>query len=367
MSSVKCEQVNSLLIDFIELELPYDEDENVKQHLEQCNTCNTEYNRLRTMLNKIHKIPVHEPGEKFWNEFPEKVLSEVRHAKAKQTTADIIDFYRSKHVPETKAPSSLTLEPQPFSVSRLSNRARISASMAIAATLLLVINIVTFSPKSDGLWFDPLPFIAKLSYQTDVTVIANKLTSQSNSTVGYGFIDQQMSSINAFDIGALLAESMILVHVNKNSQARENVSRLFEYLQVQGVPLNVSTYLGQTIEALDQEKPAKSQLKLLSGFQSEFENYIIGKNYNHLMLFRTGLWSLNIGIAAAERNEQLLRAVYKSGEIQYLQKAYSRINVAPGVNKSLQDIAEKISNRPMSDRDFRSIEKSIENLQSLLS
>ena len=82
MKSMTCKQVQAILVDFIESEIPVDQRKRLHDHLSECYICSQEYNGLRDMINNTKDLSIPDPGDAFWASLPDLVLEDVNSQKA---------------------------------------------------------------------------------------------------------------------------------------------------------------------------------------------------------------------------------------------------------------------------------------------
>jgi hypothetical protein len=79
----------------------------------------------------------------------------------------------------------------------------------------------------------------------------------------------------------------------------------------------------------------------------------------------------NANLAVQAKDAAAVVRLANAAQLDYLQNAFLRLNAPPGVQNSLENIAtiahSLSGQRPsLSDRDYRSLQESLRNLQALL-
>lgn len=373
MNYQSCDEVKQALIDFIEQELDGEQGKLVQEHLCQCENCNQEYKGLRTMLEKAKNIPLDDPGEAFWKQLPLAVLEEVKLQKAQQAANNntalnnnVVNFETKKreHKPSESAVFTTRGDARGYDSAQAKNH-WFAPVLAVAATVLLAVNVLLFTPKPAGLWFDQAGFQASLSVQQTLSGLVKRYGAEQQQAAHMGFASQQYTA-NGYVFGLLLAESFIYLQDNNARQAQQRLEVLLSRLQQQQVPAAVTSSLRSSIELLGEGKNTAAALKLLQTFQQDYETYLSRSSAAEVVLYRAGIWSFNVGLAAAVKNGGLLQQADMHAQLSYLQQQISRANVPAGVGASLTDIAAVLANDNLSARDYKAIEKAIENIRSLL-
>ena len=379
MNSTNCEQIRTVLLDYLEKEMPADERDRVAEHLAECQFCKKEYKGLRAMLNNAKNLAIEDPGEEFWQTLPRKVLAQVKQEKLARERLDasqsppnnIIDFSHKRQSSLASAKSTSLEHHTDFKTHRF------TAALALVATLLLVFNVMLFSPKSGFLWFDQTRFQAHIKTQnlTNVAQSVAQTVLHSSASNGkstrLGFVEQQRTD-KGFVVGAWLAESFVYLHDNNIQAASEQLKYLQQYLENQQVSAVTLSTLRKSIEMLHSTNgKATHSAELLSRFQYDYENFLAHTAPRQVALYRAGIWVFNAGLAVAAKDRNAIGQLGDASQIDYLQKAFLQMQAPTGVHNSLREIAT-ISNRvadrqsPLSDNDYRELQQALQNLYILL-
>ncbi|WP_455211474.1 zf-HC2 domain-containing protein [Kaarinaea lacus] len=372
MSSPNCSQIQAELLDYLEEEMSSDERERVAQHLEECHNCKKEYKGLCAMLNKAKNLPVEDPGEEFWRQLPQNVLTQVkreRHARAQLPQNNVIDFSSKRR----SVWNGASTEGVRVNYHTDFKAHRLTTILAVAATLLLVCNVMLFSPKSGLLWFDQTQFQAHIETQ-NLSALAQSVpysSSSSSQSARLGFVEQRRYD-QAFSVGSLLGKSFAFVQDKQYQLAAQQLQRLLEYLQEQTVSAVTLSSLRKTVEML-QATNVKTQyvIELMSGFQRDYENFLAHTAPRQVVLYRAGIWWFNTSLAVAAKDANAIGQLGEAAQIDYLQKSFLRMNAPVGVHSSLEEIAT-ISyqlagqQKTLSDADYHSLQRALQNLHTLL-
>jgi anti-sigma factor RsiW len=373
-------------LDYLEQEMSAEERKRMAEHLAECQNCMKEYKGLRAMLNNAKTLPIEDPGEEFWQQLPQKVLAEVTKERVKQqrqaraqspTNRSAINRSPTNNVIDFSGKRQLKSQPpaKPVRLNRHTdfNAHRLTTTLAIAATLLLVFNVMLFSPKSGFLWFDQKQFQAQINTQNLSTVaqtVAHSLAADGKSA-RLGFVEQQRVD-NTFVVGAWLAESFAYLHDNQIQRTSDQLQRLQKYLQNQQVSAVTLSTLRKSIERL-QSTNAKPQSasELLRRFQHDYENFLAHTAPQQVALYRAGIWVFNASLAVAAKDAEAIGQLGEAAQMDYLQKVFIRMQAPAGVQRSLHEIATIINRlagqkSPLSDADYRGLQRELRNLYTLL-
>lgn len=72
-----CHEMNDVTVPYLELDLAPSRIRDVTAHLEGCAGCRTEMETVRQVLVRVKSLAVPDPGDRFWNEFPDRVRREL--------------------------------------------------------------------------------------------------------------------------------------------------------------------------------------------------------------------------------------------------------------------------------------------------
>jgi hypothetical protein len=389
MNFQNCDDIKAVLLDYTEREVSAAEQKQIADHLAVCENCNKEYQGLHAMLNKAKTIPINDPGEGFWRQLPQKVLQEVMQERAKLANAKVINLPGKRQavnqpfIGENKQMREAVDVASGTSRSHQQNRGFIPA-LAIAATLLLAINVMVFTPNTEYLWFDQGHFQAQINYADGLGVLAQKVSAKSRDAVRMGFVEQQ-ASVNNYRIGSLLAESFVYVRANGSVGSdfdnnamllKQKLQQLYDQLQNANVSAVTSSSIRQAMDLLQAANSSNKRsndkydhealAKLLSIFQHDYENYLIRTKPQQLPIYRSGIWVFNMDLAAAANQSELIRREINGEQLSYLQNSFYRLKAPVGIQKSLQEIAIIIDGGLSSEKDLRSLRQELHNLRVML-
>lgn len=68
-----CHEIKELTVPYLELDLEPSRIRDVTVHLDGCAGCRAEMEAVRQVLVRVKGVAVPDPGDRFWNDFPDKV------------------------------------------------------------------------------------------------------------------------------------------------------------------------------------------------------------------------------------------------------------------------------------------------------
>ena len=395
MNSLNCKQIQAELLDYIEREMSSDERERVLEHLAECHDCNMEYKGLRAMLNKTKKLAIDDPGAEFWRQLPQKVLVEVRQHRFPATADNIVNLAAQRHTLKNNAHNSAEYQSHYQQSSCVKNPVvnfppnfqdhRLTAAAAIAAVLLLVINVMVFSPKSGYSWFNQASFQARIETDKGLSKLAQTLApplTANTDSAPLGFVEQYRTN-KAYAAGSILAATFAHLQDNNFPLALLQLQHLQQQVQqppqnrsVSAVTLSSIRKATERLQAASDNKLSSSierqrVAELLAVFQQDYENSITKAEPQQLVLYRAGIWVFNASLAVAAEDAGVLTQGDFAKQLDYLQKAFVRLKAPVGVQNSLHEIAvilaqQSLEHTSLSRKDFRALQQSLQNLNILL-
>lgn len=72
-----CNEIKELTVPYLDLDLEPARVRDVTTHLEGCAGCRAEMETVRQILVRVKGVMVPDPGDRFWNEFPDKVRRDL--------------------------------------------------------------------------------------------------------------------------------------------------------------------------------------------------------------------------------------------------------------------------------------------------
>ncbi|TAL12284.1 MAG: zf-HC2 domain-containing protein [Nitrospirae bacterium] len=75
--TMTCSEIKELTVPYLELDLEPSRVRDVTAHLEGCAGCRTEMETVRQVLVRVKGVAVPDPGDRFWDEFSDRVRREL--------------------------------------------------------------------------------------------------------------------------------------------------------------------------------------------------------------------------------------------------------------------------------------------------
>jgi len=334
-----------------------------------------EYKRLRAMLNTTKNLSVNDPGEEFWRQLPQNVLEEVRQHKKKAAITNVVNLDAQRQSSSSGGKTSYH--------SSYKNP-RLSAAAAIAAILLLAINVTLLSPKSASVWFDQASYQARIDTGKALPQLAQALALPiitDSPFAPLGFAEQHRTD-KVYAVGAMLAASFAYLQDRHYQSALQQLHALQHQLQQLAQNRRVSAIilssirkaaeLLQSVDFATNTSEQKQVAGLLAQFQGDYETFISETQPQQLVLFRAGIWVFNAALAVAAQDSAALNWPELVAQLSYLQKAFAQIKAPVGIGNSLQEIAviieqHTLDNTSLSDKEFDALQEALQNLNTLLS
>ena len=83
---MNCHDIQEMTVPYLELDLSPSAVRQVTDHLEDCETCRVDMEAVRQVLVRVKGRTVPDPGEAFWQAFPEQ----VRHGLGRGSSAGML-------------------------------------------------------------------------------------------------------------------------------------------------------------------------------------------------------------------------------------------------------------------------------------
>ena len=386
MNSISCDYVRNVLVDYIENEIPRDQRFNIKRHLQACDECNNEYNGIRTMLGNANNSGfVEEPGQEFWNELPQRVLREVKREQAIQSNiTNVMDFPAPN---DQSADNSLpSLEnSKDFSDAQSVNATTHTPAkhpnhpfvpvFALAATVALVVSAVLFWSPQKTLRFDSADFQAKINSDKELISLAHRFRSNGTPASRFGFANQA-TVVSGFDMGTMFSETVSYLTGDDLPGANENMNQMSMALIDNRLPKNLTGKLSQAqamiqfaqINRLGSAEAGRQSMTRLLEFQQAYENYLRMNDERELTLFKTAIWSYNIGLAALAGDVNAVKQITQQEHLKpsVLVTEMIKINAPRGVLVTLGDIDYLVSAKTFDETQLHKLVSMVQQLRELL-
>lgn len=211
--------------------------------------------------------------------------------------------------------------------------------------------------------FDSVRFQEVLRTGKNLGSLASANSSLDDDAIQFGFAAQSEEA-RFFISGALFSEA--LAH-QRGDQSAEVVRKLkalereFIAIGVPGSLYNYVTKLRSMVESGAYESDAI--LQFFSLFQPFVEDLARSQSEDKLLLFRAGSWLVDMGLAAATGNMELLA---QAERLAYLAREMERMEAPKGALDALREIAEISGQEEISERDAERVLTLVQRMKSLL-
>ena len=358
MKRMTCKQVQSVLVDYIESELPVHQRKSMKDHISECMECTQEFNGLREMLKNAKELSIPEPGDKFWETLPQRVLEDVKVQKAAMESGENVIIMNQAKTSKNQGNQATSTKP--------SGRASwLLKTLPIAATVLLAISAVFLFPSGNNIKFDSLSFQHQISTAQGLPVLVSKFIPIQEMSARYGFSDQGQQ-VNTFVIGSLFAETLALLSAGYNANGAKHLDLLVDDLSSMEVDSQLITQVSGIRNIVKEGNKPRISLRQFAAFQVDFEQYLKdqkGEDAKEIVLFRMGAWTVDFGLAAVANNKNLLKQEEK---LDYFKQELERIEAPIGAINTLNNISHIVTQDNISDRNTESLFQMVQKLRGLL-
>ena len=358
MKPMTCKQVQSVLVDYIESELPVHQRKIMKDHISECMECTQEFNGLREMLKNTKDLYIPDPGDEFWESLPQRVLEDVKAQKAAMQSGENVVSLGQARTPDNQT-SQTADTTTPRSASWFLK------TVPIAATVLLAISAVFLFPSTNDLNFDSLSFQHRISTQQGLPELVSKFIPIQEMSARYGFNDQKRK-VNTFVIGSLFAETLALLSAGNNTSSVKHLDLLVDDLSTMGVNSRLVTQVSGIRDIVKEGNKPRISLRQFAVFQVDFEQYLKtkkGKDAKEIVLFRMGTWTVDFGLAAAAKNKNLLK---QDDKLDYFKRELARIEAPIGAINTLNNMSHIVTQDEISDRNTDKLFQMVQKLRGLL-
>ena len=207
---------------------------------------------------------------------------------------------------------------------------------------------------------------ARIQRTTDVGMLARAYPAPGSQAVALGF-GGMSDEAKFFILGTRYAETVAYLQSDQlEAEAkREAVASLAQALLHMQAPPAFALYVSTLQELLGSGRATPQVLSdMLALLQSLCEEYAQSTGEERLLLFRAGVWLVDLRLTAAAREKTLLQ---QPAAVRYFRTALERWNVPPGVLDALDQIGRSTAQPAITDADITEILKQIEQIQTILS
>ena len=212
-------------------------------------------------------------------------------------------------------------------------------------------------------------YLSSHGFQSAITTDKNlaKLAGETDflgaESVSFGF-GAKSPEARFFILGALYSQTLAYLNGGDIKSAAERLKAIEgEFIGLQA-PTSLYNFVSKTrnmIERGDYTREVINEFLIL--FQPFLEDYALASGKDMPLLLHAGSWLVDFGLAAAGRDEVMLR---QSAKLRYLTEEMKRMDAPKGVVDSMQELAEITAKDEISDRDVKKILKLVQDIQTVL-
>jgi hypothetical protein len=197
----------------------------------------------------------------------------------------------------------------------------------------------------------------------DLGALPRERSTIGNKDTSFGFAAAS-DEARFFLIGSVYSEAMAYLQEGEMDLAAERLQLIEKELTALNVPGPLLDSINKTRNLIEKKRYSKEALiDIMSLFQPSFEEYAKNKSEDKLTLFRAGSWLMDMSLATAAGNRELLKQTVK---LNYFIKEMKRMDAPKGVLTALDEI-EKIANKTdITDKDTKKVLDLIKEIQTIL-
>ncbi|HAR45459.1 MAG: hypothetical protein A2X56_05515 [Nitrospirae bacterium GWC2_57_13] len=217
--------------------------------------------------------------------------------------------------------------------------------------------------SATGAEFNSSRFQAGIKGDKGLGELAKENTSLGDPATSFGFAAKSEEA-KFFLIGSLYSEALAYVRGGKMDLAAKRLESIqSEFINI-GVPSSLYNYISKMRQLIETKRHTEEALlDFLALFQPFFEDYAKSKSADKLTLFRAGSWLVDMGLASAGGDKELLR---QTDKLTYFIAEMKRMDAPKGALEALDEIAGIAGKKEISDRDAKSVLKLVKKIQAVL-
>lgn len=222
-------------------------------------------------------------------------------------------------------------------------------------------NDVDFS--GGGMHFDSAAFQSAMNNSRNLGSLAKENTPIGGNAVEFGFAAKSEEA-KFFLIGTLYSESLAFLSSGDTEMAVDRIKAMErEFIDI-GVTSSLYNYITKLRNMVERGRyDNQTVIEIFSLFQPFFEDFARSRSEDKLLLFQTGSWLVDMGLAAASGNNRLLAQTEK---LKFLDQEMKRMDAPKGVIDALEEITGISQKEKISERDADNVLKLVKKMQSLL-
>lgn len=221
------------------------------------------------------------------------------------------------------------------------------------------------SLKGGEVVFDSSSFQSEIRSGKSLGALAKEQSVVGEKATAFGFAAKS-DKAKFFLIGSLYSEALAYVRSGDIALAADRLKAIETQFIAIRVPSSLYNYISRTRNLLETKRYSTEVVReLLSLFQPFFEDYArgMGKGEDKLTLFRAGSWLMDMSLAAAAGDTNLLR---QKAKLDYFNTEMKRMDAPNGVLDALAEITKISEQKEIAERDAKQVLKQVKRIQTIL-
>jgi hypothetical protein len=217
--------------------------------------------------------------------------------------------------------------------------------------------------KSGEAIFNSARFQSSVKGEKSLGALAVENSVVGKDSASFGFAEKSEEA-KFFLIGSIYSEALAYLQDGDTELAAKRLDLIEKEFITLGVPASLFNYIDKTRNMIQANRYKKDALfDVLTLFQPFFEDYAKNKSEDKFILFRAGTWIMDMSLAAAAKDKNLLK---QPGKINYFIKEMKRMDAPKGVLTALDEM-EKIANKTdITDKDTKTVLELVKKIQTIL-
>ncbi|MBN1254744.1 MAG: hypothetical protein JXA50_05670 [Deltaproteobacteria bacterium] len=211
--------------------------------------------------------------------------------------------------------------------------------------------------------FDSSVFQSGITSDKSIGTLAKEQSTIGTKATAYGFAAKSEEA-KFFLIGTLYAEALAYLRSNDIDLAADRLKAIEKNFIDLNVPSSLYNYISKTRNLLETKRYSVEVVgEFLSLFQPFYEDYAKGKGDDWLTLFRAGTWLVDMSLAAAAGDTNLLR---QKAKLDYFTTEMKRMDAPKGALDALAEITKISEQKEIAEKDAKQVLKLVKKIQTVL-
>lgn len=336
---MNCQTIRELLVDYAGGETTESVRLAVESHLAGCASCQHELDALQALLDKTRGAAVPDPGQAFWNAFPQQVLESCRaeaESRPSGVGAKLLAALRSWW-------------PMPGNP---------SFAYAMVVVVIIGTGVTLALLRQDQEAMDSYQFQAHFSDGKSLAAIAagNAFTPPSPNI--YGFVEA--TTPNFFAVGAIYSQTLASVLGGDTASAYIRLSYLSTLLDSQNSAA-LTREIQHITDLLSNPKEHDLAIQQLASLQKTLA--AAAKGERERVLFDAGRIVMDIRLAALAHDPQLAAG---AAITEHLPDELRKVGLAPGAAEAASQLHALLKKDALSADDHHKLQYLLDQIQTVL-